>query len=187
MRLSGSVSGAQPSHVCSPRSNPFPPQTPPTSRLCSLASLGLWVRPTPQLRPCRHYGLTFAGRSARHRADRSGVSRFSSMKLHLRRVPVTPPDPTATRLLRRSRFRHSFGTTEAASGNRFFRSSIARLALLRSTLRQPLTRARPMTRGRSGWLTLPRTALSSAVSCRFIPTLSVPPSFRTRSRPYHPI
>ena len=35
-----------------------------------------------------------------------------------------------------------------------------------------------MTRGRGGWLALPRTALSSAVSCRFIPTLSVPPTFR---------
>ena len=64
------------------------------------------------------------------RADGAGVSRFSSMKLHVRRVPVTPPGPTATRLLRRSRFCHPLGTTKAAPGNRFFRSSIARLALL---------------------------------------------------------
>jgi len=64
------------------------------------------------------------------RADGAGVSRFSSMKLHVRRVPVTPPGPTATRLSRRSRFCHPLGTTKAAPGNRFFRSSIARLALL---------------------------------------------------------
>ena len=57
-----------------------------------------------------------------------------------------------------------------------------------STLRQPVTRTRRMTRGRGGWLALPRTALSSAVSCRFIPTLSVPPTLRKERahavRPY---
>ncbi len=114
------------------------------------------------------------------RADGAGVSRFSSMKLHVSRVPVTPPGPTAARLSRRSRFCHPLGTTKAAPGNRFFRSSIARLALLCQRFASLLTRTRRMTRGRGGWLALPRTALSSAVSCRFIPTLSVPPSFRKR-------
>ena len=52
-----------------------------------------------------------------------------------------------------------------------------------STLRQPVTRTRRMTRGRGGWLALPRTALSSAVSCRFIPTLSVPPTFPRLCQP----
>jgi hypothetical protein len=61
--------------------------------------------------------------------------------------------------------------------NRIFLSRHAACAPL-STLRQPLTSSRRMTRGRGGWLSLPRTALSSAVSCRFIPTLSAPPTFR---------
>jgi len=90
-------------------------------------------------------------------------------------VSGAPPGPTATHLLRRSRFCHPFGATKAATGNRFSRSSIAWLALLCQRFGQPLTRTRRMTRGRGGWLALPRTALLSAVSCRFIPTLSVPP------------
>ena len=55
-----------------------------------------------------------------------------------------------------------------------------------STLRQPVTRTRRMTRGRGGWLALPRTALSSAVSCRFIPDAfgasHAPAHERTNSR-----
>ena len=66
-------------------------------------------------------------------------------------------------------------------GNCFFRSSIARLTLPLSTLRQPVTRTRRMTRGRGGWLALPRMVLSPTTPCRFIPTLSARATAGSRS------
>src|SRR5882672_3543932 len=164
----GSASEPRPPVGCSPRVRPFPPRSPPeVAFLCSVASSVLRPHPTSHPRTCSAYGYCLpepARHKSGHGCDLPGSAQRTSPRAQgLRLREVLPMQATTPWEMLPSRQR-----TRSAPRNktRFAAQYSARGLPCERFTAALASRTSCITRGRGGWLDLPRGGLAPPILCQ---------------------